>query len=142
MSDKTHNGLLAALTQLLTLAEKSNTFAEFEAAANQAFAEKSKETPEIEIINATHEHVQLKSVIHINTDARRIVDFSLSIQTDDSFELQGRIVPRATFEFQPLPVIQGRYYIVPELYVHLAKRNGRTSDDLLCYVDDVLCQIF
>ena len=141
MSDKTHNGLLAALTQLITLAEKSNSFAEFEEAVDQLFGKPTEETP-VEIINATHKPIQLKNVVAINIDAQRVVDFSLSGQAVGSFELQGKNVLRATFDFEHLPEVEGRYYIVPELYVHLALRNGRTSDDLLCYVDDVLCQIF
>lgn len=141
MSDKTHNGLLAALTQLITLAEKSNSFAEFEEAVDQLFGKPTEETP-VEIINATHKPIQLEDVVAINIDAQRVVDFSLGLHSVGSFELQGKNVLRATVDFQPLPVLEGRYYIVPELYVHLALRNGRTSDDLLCYVNGVLCQIF
>jgi hypothetical protein len=141
MSDTTHNGLVAALTHLLTLAEKSNSVEELEAAAKKFFSPEKKEEPKIQIINTKREHGQLNSNDFVTRDATTMVELALALVPLGTFDLHGETVVRAKVDFKSLPVVKNRYYIVPELYVHLAKRNGRTSDDLLCYVDDVLCQI-
>jgi hypothetical protein len=141
MSDKTHNGLLAVLTQMLALAEKSNSVEEFEAAAKKHFSPEKKEEPKIQIIDTTRTPVQLSSNEFVTRDATTMVELALALEPLGKFILHGETVVRAKVDFQSLPVVKNRYYIVPEVYVHLAKRNGRTSDDLLCYVDDVLCQI-
>ncbi len=141
MSDKTHNGLVSALTQMLALAEKSNSIEEFEAAVKTTFFPEKKEEPKIQIINTKREHGQSNSNDFVTRDAATMVELALALEPLGTFDLHGETVVRDKVDFQSLPVVKNRYYIVPELYVHLAKRNGRTSDDLLCYVDDVLCQI-
>jgi hypothetical protein len=143
MSDITHNGLYAALTQLLTLAVESKTFAEFEEKADALASKADNMAIETVVINATCKPVKLDELILPDAEAREIVEQSLQLNVTSSRTLLGRTVPVVEMNLVvELPVVKGRLYIVPETYIHLAKRNGRTSDDLYCYIDEILCQIF
>jgi len=142
MSDITHNGLYAALTQLLTLAVESKTFAEFEEKANALISKTDNTAIDTVVINATCKPVKLDELILPDAEACEIVEQSLQLNVTSSRTLLGRTVPVVEMNLVELPVVKGRLYIVPETYIHLAKRNGRTSDDLYCYIDEILCQIF